>query len=59
MFQIEEGDSEDVFNVMDPEEEVGFLQGLDSVFQYSDIAYYNTTHLRSQSFSALPKEHTE
>ncbi|RKF62477.1 Carnosine N-methyltransferase [Golovinomyces cichoracearum] len=59
MYQIDEGNNEDIFNFKDPEEEVGFLQALDSFFQYSDIAHYNTTHLRRQSFYALPKEHIE
>ncbi|KAI6246538.1 Carnosine N-methyltransferase [Erysiphe necator] len=51
--------SEKVFNFKDPDEKIGFLQALDSFFQYSKIAHHEITHVRRQSFYALPKQHFE
>ncbi|TVY53174.1 Carnosine N-methyltransferase [Lachnellula cervina] len=42
------------------DEEKRVLQGaLSSFYQYAKVAHYNTTHLRRQSFYALPKAHWE
>ncbi|POS88138.1 hypothetical protein EPUL_000280 [Erysiphe pulchra] len=59
MFQIDEEDNGKVFNFKDPDEKIGFLRALDSFFQYSKIAHHEITHVRRQSFYALPKRHFE
>ncbi|RFU35748.1 hypothetical protein B7463_g602, partial [Scytalidium lignicola] len=41
------------------DEERVLFAALDSFFQYSKVAKYNTTHLRRQSFYALPRPHWE
>ncbi|KAH8815847.1 N2227-like protein-domain-containing protein [Xylogone sp. PMI_703] len=47
-------------NEFENEEEKRVLfAALDSFFQYSKVAKYNTTHLRRQSFYALPRAHWE
>ncbi|KFY01663.1 hypothetical protein V490_00817 [Pseudogymnoascus sp. VKM F-3557] len=43
----------------DEEEQKVLFQALDSFNQYTKIAHYNTTHMRRQSFYALPQKHWE
>ncbi|KAM3070306.1 hypothetical protein ACMFMG_010138 [Clarireedia jacksonii] len=43
----------------DPEEKRVLYQALDSYYHYQKVAHYNTTHLRRQSFYALPRAHWE
>jgi len=43
----------------DPEERRVLFAALDSFYQYPKVAHYNTTHLRRQSFYALPRAHLE
>ncbi|KAI5458431.1 N2227-like protein-domain-containing protein [Mariannaea sp. PMI_226] len=44
-------------NIEDPEEIRVIFCALDSFFQYSKVAHFNVTHLRRQSFYALPQAH--
>ncbi|KAF6835793.1 methyltransferase family [Colletotrichum plurivorum] len=41
----------------DPEETKVIFCALDSFLQYSQVAHFNVTHLRRQSFYALPQAH--
>ncbi|KAH8174335.1 hypothetical protein LIA77_05754 [Sarocladium implicatum] len=41
----------------DPEETRVIFSALDSYAQYSKVAHFNVTHLRRQSFYALPNQH--
>ncbi|KAE8451182.1 hypothetical protein EG329_004346 [Mollisiaceae sp. DMI_Dod_QoI] len=43
----------------DPDEQRVLFAALDSFYQYAKVAHFNTTHLRRQSFYALPKAHWE
>ncbi|PBP28980.1 methyltransferase family [Diplocarpon rosae] len=43
----------------DPDEQRALFAALCSFYQYSRVAHYNTTHLRRQSFYALPRAHIE
>ncbi|RDL40425.1 N2227-domain-containing protein [Venustampulla echinocandica] len=43
----------------DAEERRVLLGALSSFYQYAKVAHYNTTHLRRQSFYALPRAHWE
>ncbi|KAI6709243.1 hypothetical protein JHW43_008231 [Diplocarpon mali] len=43
----------------DPDEQRVLLAALSSFYQYSRVAHYNTTHIRRQSFYALPRAHIE
>ncbi|KAG9236651.1 N2227-like protein-domain-containing protein [Amylocarpus encephaloides] len=43
----------------DDQETQVFLSALSSFYQYSKVAHFNTTHLRRQSFYALPRSHIE
>jgi len=43
----------------DPEEKRVLFGALDSFHQYTRVAHFNTTHLRRQSFYALPRAHIE
>ncbi|KAF7559838.1 hypothetical protein G7046_g4307 [Stylonectria norvegica] len=44
-------------NIEDPEEVRVVFCALDSFFQYAKVAHFNVTHLRRQSFYALPQAH--
>ncbi|KAF4982044.1 hypothetical protein FZEAL_2294 [Fusarium zealandicum] len=44
-------------NIEDPEEVRVIFCALDSFFQYAKVSHFNVTHLRRQSFYALPQEH--
>ncbi|KAF7542689.1 hypothetical protein G7Z17_g11359 [Cylindrodendrum hubeiense] len=44
-------------NIDDPEEVRVIFCALDSFFQYAKVAHFNVTHLRRQSFYALPQAH--
>ncbi|KPM43531.1 hypothetical protein AK830_g2985 [Neonectria ditissima] len=44
-------------NINDPEEVRVIFCALDSFFQYAKVAHFNVTHLRRQSFYALPQDH--
>ncbi|KLU92872.1 hypothetical protein MAPG_11834, partial [Magnaporthiopsis poae ATCC 64411] len=44
-------------DVTDPEELRVIHAAIDSFFQYSRVAHFNGTHLRRQSFYALPQAH--
>ncbi|KAM5356419.1 hypothetical protein ACJ41O_003065 [Fusarium nematophilum] len=44
-------------NIEDPEEVRVIFCALDSFFQYDKVSHFNITHLRRQSFYALPQEH--
>ncbi|KAK7420025.1 hypothetical protein QQX98_003031 [Neonectria punicea] len=44
-------------NINDPEEVRVIFCALDSFFQYAKVAHFNVTHLRRQSFYALPQAH--
>ncbi|KAL2074743.1 hypothetical protein VTL71DRAFT_8522 [Oculimacula yallundae] len=41
----------------DPDEQRVLLAALSSFYQYKKVAHFNTTHLRRQSFYALPRAH--
>ncbi|KAE9379070.1 N2227-domain-containing protein [Stipitochalara longipes BDJ] len=43
----------------DPDEQRVLFGALDSFYQYAKVAHFNTTHLRRQSFYALPRAHLE
>ncbi|KAI9055458.1 hypothetical protein LZ554_000412 [Drepanopeziza brunnea f. sp. 'monogermtubi'] len=43
----------------DPDEQRVLHAALSSFFHYSRASHYNTTHLRRQSFYALPRAHSE
>ncbi|KAF8863817.1 N2227-domain-containing protein [Acephala macrosclerotiorum] len=43
----------------DPDEQRVLFAALDSFYQYSKVAHFNTTHLRRQAFYALPRTHWE
>ncbi|KAK3327967.1 N2227-like protein-domain-containing protein [Cercophora scortea] len=43
--------------IEDPEERRVIFCALDSYMQYAKVAHFNTTHLRRQSFYALPQAH--
>ncbi|KUJ21091.1 N2227-domain-containing protein [Mollisia scopiformis] len=43
----------------DPDEQRVLFAALDSFYQYSKTAHFNTTHLRRQAFYALPRAHWE
>lgn len=43
----------------DPQERRVLYAALDSFYQYAKVAHFNTTHLRRQSFYALPRAHLE
>ncbi|KAI1000626.1 hypothetical protein K3495_g7573 [Podosphaera aphanis] len=59
MSQDELNPNEESCSISDPAEQKTFFQAVDSFFKYSKIAHHNTTHIRRQSFYALPKEHWE
>ncbi|KAJ3519638.1 hypothetical protein NM208_g14046 [Fusarium decemcellulare] len=44
-------------NAEDPEEVRVIFSALDSFFQYAKVSHFNITHLRRQSFYALPQDH--
>ncbi|TDZ31503.1 Carnosine N-methyltransferase [Colletotrichum spinosum] len=44
-------------NLDDPEETKVIFCALDSFIQYAKVAHFNVTHLRRQSFYALPQAH--
>ncbi|CAM1510034.1 Fc.00g003690.m01.CDS01 [Cosmosporella sp. VM-42] len=44
-------------NIDDPEEVRVIFCALDSYLQYAKVAHFNVTHLRRQSFYALPQAH--
>ncbi|KAH8842030.1 hypothetical protein MCOR27_003939 [Pyricularia oryzae] len=44
-------------DISDPEELRVIYQALDSFFRYAKVAHFNCTHLRRQSFYALPQAH--
>ncbi|KAK0124463.1 hypothetical protein ONS95_009416 [Cadophora gregata] len=45
--------------IEDPDEQRVLLAALSSFYQYARVAHFNTTHLRRQSFYALPRAHLE
>ncbi|KAG9248294.1 N2227-like protein-domain-containing protein [Calycina marina] len=51
-----EGDDQ---TVKDPDEQRVLFGALDSFYQYAKVAHFNTTHVRRQSFYALPRQHSE
>ncbi|KAL8282963.1 hypothetical protein RB597_010377 [Gaeumannomyces tritici] len=54
----DDGDWQGVENDVTDPEELGVIHAaLDSFFQYSRVAHFNSTHLRRQSFYALPQAH--
>ncbi|KAJ2894300.1 methyltransferase family [Zalerion maritima] len=46
-------------SIQDPEEMRVLCCALDSFLQYPKVAHFNSTHLRRQSFYALPRAHWE
>ncbi|KAH7418376.1 N2227-like protein-domain-containing protein [Cadophora sp. MPI-SDFR-AT-0126] len=45
--------------IEDPDEQRVLHAALSSFYQYAKVAHFNTTHLRRQSFYALPRAHLE
>jgi len=45
--------------IEDPDEQRVLFAALDSFYQYAKVAHFNTTHLRRQSFYALPRSHLQ